>query len=84
MRQVPEHVPFETKAVLLGGTGPLRPVYQFMLACEAGDWEQAKSFATHLRLEESEVGEIWWQAMRFAAAGFGACLAHAARFTPLD
>lgn len=83
MRQVPEHVPFETKAVLLGGTGPLRPCIS---SCwrEAGDWKQAKSFATHLRLKESEVGEIWWQAMRWAAAGFGACLAHAARFTPLD
>ena len=68
MSQVLEHVPLdaETKAVLLGGTGRLRPVYQLMLAREAGDWEQAKSFAAHLRLEESEVGEIWWQAMEWA------------------
>jgi c-di-GMP-related signal transduction protein len=68
MTQVLEHVPLdaETKAVLLGGTGRLRPVYQLMLAREAGDWEQAKSFATHLRVEESEVAEIWWQAMQWA------------------
>ena len=68
MSQVLEHVPLdaETKAVLLGGTGRLRPVYQLMLAREAGDWEQAKSFAAHLRLDESEVGEVWWQAMHWA------------------
>ncbi len=68
MSQVLEHVPLdaETKAVLLGGTGRLRPVYQLMLAREAGDWEQAKGFAAHLRLEESEIGEIWWQAMQWA------------------
>jgi c-di-GMP-related signal transduction protein len=37
MTQVLEHVPLdaETKAVLLGGTGRLRPVYQLMLAREA-------------------------------------------------
>jgi c-di-GMP-related signal transduction protein len=68
MTQVLEHVPLdaETKAVLLGGTGRLRPVYQLMLAREAGDWEQAKSFAAHLRVEEAEIAEIWWQAMQWA------------------
>ena len=68
MSQVLEHVPLdaETKAVLLGGTGRLRPVYQLMLARESGDWETAKSFAAHLHLEESDVGEIWWQAMQWA------------------
>jgi len=68
MAQVLEHVPLdaETKSVLLGGTGRLRPVYQLMLARESGDWELAKSFAAHLHLEESEVGDIWWQAMQWA------------------
>ena len=36
-----------------------------MLAREAGDWEQAKSFAAHLRVEEGEVAEMWWQAMQW-------------------
>lgn len=68
MAQVVEHVPLdaETKSVLLGGTGRLRPVYQLMLAQESGDWEQAKNFAVHLRVEEPEVAEIWWQAMQWA------------------
>jgi hypothetical protein len=37
-----------------------------MLAQESGDWEQAKNFAVHLRVEEPEVAEIWWQAMQWA------------------
>src|SRR5437764_11472174 len=35
----------ETKAVLLGGVGRLRPVYQLMLARESGEWENAAALA---------------------------------------
>jgi len=34
-----------TKEALMGGAGPLGPIYQLMLAQEAGQWEQAKDFA---------------------------------------
>ena len=66
MTQVLEHVPLDAETKAVGGTGRLRPVYQLMLAREAGDWEQAKSFAAHLRVEEGEVAEMWWQAMQWA------------------
>ena len=41
MSEVLEKVPLdqETKAVLLGGTSHLRPLYQLMLAQESGDWQ---------------------------------------------
>jgi c-di-GMP-related signal transduction protein len=68
MAEVLEKIPLdqETKAVLMGGTGSLRPVYQLMLAKEAGHWEQAKEFAAQLRISESETGELWWGAMKWA------------------
>jgi EAL and modified HD-GYP domain-containing signal transduction protein len=56
----------ETKAVLSGGGGKLKPVYDLMLAQEAGKWQAAKESAAQLRISESEAGEMWWQAMQWA------------------
>lgn len=56
----------ETKSVLSGGGGRLQPVYDLMLAQEAGKWQAAKESAGLLRISESEVGELWWQAMQWA------------------
>ncbi|HZQ68159.1 MAG TPA: HDOD domain-containing protein [Terriglobales bacterium] len=56
----------ETRAVLLGGASRLRPVYQLMLAEEAGEWEQAAILARSLQLADSDVAELYWQAMQWA------------------
>jgi EAL and modified HD-GYP domain-containing signal transduction protein len=56
----------ETKAVLSGAGGKLKPVYDLMLAQEAGKWQAAKESAAQLRISESEAGEMWWQAMQWA------------------
>jgi c-di-GMP-related signal transduction protein len=68
MTEVLEKVPLDqqTKTVLMGGTGLLRPVYQLMLAQESGQWDQAKEFAQQLHISESETGELWWEAMKWA------------------
>ena len=68
MAQVVEQVPLdqETKSVLLNGEGKLRPVYQLTLAQEAGNWEAAKESAALLRISESEVAALWWEAMQWA------------------
>ncbi len=68
MTEVLEKIPLDqqTKTVLMGGTGLLRPVYQLMLAKESGRWEQAKEFAERLHISESETGELWWEAMKWA------------------
>jgi len=55
-----------TKEALMGGAGPLGPIYQLMLAQEAGQWEQAKDFARQLHVTESEARELWWAAMKWA------------------
>jgi CBS-domain-containing membrane protein len=36
------------------------------LAQEAGRWEQAKEFAGQLHISESETGELWWEATKWA------------------
>jgi len=68
MAQVVEQVPLdqETKSVLLNGEGKLRPIYQLTLAQEAGNWEAARESAGQLRISESEVAALWWEAMQWA------------------
>lgn len=56
----------DTKSVLSGGGGRLQPIYELMLAQEAGNWQAAKESADKLRISESEAGELWWQAMQWA------------------
>jgi c-di-GMP-related signal transduction protein len=56
----------EIKAALLGQNGTLRPLYQFMLAQESGEWEQSSELARQLKLSEEEVATLWWQAMQWA------------------
>ncbi len=74
MAEVLEKVPIdqETKAVLLGGGSRLRPLYQLMLAQESGDWQQSAELAKTLNLGESDVAEIYWQAMQWARQMSGA------------
>jgi EAL and modified HD-GYP domain-containing signal transduction protein len=68
MRQVLDKVPVdqECKAVLLGAASPLQPFYQLMLAQESGDWKAVSALAIHLHLRESDVADVYWQAMQWA------------------
>jgi c-di-GMP-related signal transduction protein len=67
MTTVLESIPLdhETKAVLLGGTSKLTPVYQLMLGRESGDWRATSDSARQLSLSESEVAEAYFQAMQW-------------------
>jgi c-di-GMP-related signal transduction protein len=68
MPEVLDRVPIdqETKALLLGGTGRLRPLYQLMLARESGDWQNAAELSKSLHLSDGEVAEAYWSAMQWA------------------
>ncbi len=68
MTEVLDSVPIdqETKEVLLGRGTRLRPLYRLMLAQESGDWQAVAELAKSLSLRESEVAEIYWQAMQWA------------------
>jgi c-di-GMP-related signal transduction protein len=67
MEEILEKVPLDKdiKSVLLGHGGRLQPVYELMLAQEAGNWEAARQAAARLSLAESETGELWWQALQW-------------------
>ena len=68
MSEVVEKVPIdqETKTLLLGGPGRLRPLYQLMLARESGDWRNTAELAKGLHLKDNEVAEAYWSAMQWA------------------
>jgi hypothetical protein len=60
----------DTKAQLLcgktGGTTPLSPVYDLMVAREAGDWESVSKLTEQLRLAQRFVDKSFIEAMRWA------------------
>jgi c-di-GMP-related signal transduction protein len=55
-----------TKTVLLGNPSLLSPVYQLMLAQEAGDWQGVANANAQLHLPESMISECHWKAMQWA------------------
>ena len=59
-------VDHDTKSVLLGGNGRLRPLYDLMIARESGDWTATTECAHQLGLNDSEVAEAYWLAMQWA------------------
>lgn len=68
MQQVLDSIPIdlESKTVLLGGAGRLRPFYQLMLAQESGEWQAVSELSRELHLNESDVADSHWEAMQWA------------------
>lgn len=68
MKKVLDSVPIdlESKAVLLGQPGRLRPFYQLMLAQESGEWKAVNELSRELHLSETDVVEAHWQALQWA------------------
>lgn len=68
MQQVLDNIPIdqESKMVLLGKVGRLRPFYQLMLAQESGEWQAVSDLSRQLHLEETDVAQAYWQAMQWA------------------
>jgi len=56
----------ETRAVLLGQSSPLSPIYELMLAQENAQWEKVAEFSSRLGLRGSFVAECHWKAMQWA------------------
>lgn len=68
MTQVLENIPVDhdTKAVLLGEDGKLRPLYDLMIARETGNWDGMTNHARKLGLTDKEVSLAYWNAMQWA------------------
>jgi EAL and modified HD-GYP domain-containing signal transduction protein len=69
MPMVLEKIPLDqdTKAVLLGQTSRLRPVYQLMLAHESGQWDAVAELCKNLHLDTEDTASSYWQAQQWAS-----------------
>jgi c-di-GMP-related signal transduction protein len=68
MAEILEKIPLdaETKMVLRGEAGLLRPIYQLILAHESGEWEAARALCETLHLEPDTVAAWYFQAQEWA------------------
>lgn len=57
----------DTRAVLLGERCPLSPIYDLMLAQEAGQWDEAERLSRELRLADGFAADTHWAAMQWAS-----------------
>ena len=55
----------ETRAVLRGEPGLLRPIYQLMLAQESGEWETARGICDSPPIDRDVVASSYWQAQQW-------------------
>jgi len=68
MREVLEGLPLDASArtVLLEGTGPLSPVYDLMLAVEAGLWPKIAVLASQFDINQEFLAQSQLNAMEWA------------------
>lgn len=68
MSEILDKIPLdaETKAVLRGKSGVLRPIYQLILAHESGEWDAARAICDSLHLDPDTVATLYWQAQNWA------------------
>jgi len=73
MREVLEGLPLDTesKTLLLENKGPLLPIYNLILAVEAGVWPAIASFSKQLGLQEEFIAQCHWNAMEWAQTIIG-------------
>jgi c-di-GMP-related signal transduction protein len=56
----------DSKTVLLENKGPLAPVYDLMLAMEAGIWPKIESLSSQLGIDQDFIAKSYWDAMDWA------------------
>jgi c-di-GMP phosphodiesterase len=56
----------DTRAVLLGESSALSPIYELMLAQENALWDKVGQISSQLGLRDSFVAECHWKAMQWA------------------
>jgi EAL and modified HD-GYP domain-containing signal transduction protein len=68
MREVLEGLSIDVSArtVLLEDAGPLSPVFDLMLAMEAGAWPKIAALASQLGMDQKYVAQAQWSAMEWA------------------
>jgi EAL and modified HD-GYP domain-containing signal transduction protein len=69
MHDVLEDLPLDeaVRTVLLENKGPLSPIYELILAVEAGVWPKVEELATFdLKIDEDFIAQSHWEAMEWA------------------
>ena len=68
MREVLEGLPLEenVKTVLLENKGSLTPIFDLMLAMEAGIWPRIEVLAAQLAIDQDFTAQSYWKAMEWA------------------
>ena len=56
----------DVKAALLGRENRLRSVYDFILTCEKGDWENLSKQAAALGIQENRAYQIYLEALKWS------------------
>ena len=56
----------DTRAVLLGDPSPVRPVYDLVMAHEAGQWCGIAGLAASLHLDPEDSAAMYWEAQQWA------------------
>ena len=68
MREVLEGLPLDAEArtVLLENDGPLSPLYQLIVAVEAGAWPKIAALSNRLKVSQNFIAQCQWDAMEWA------------------
>lgn len=68
MREVLEGLPLDEDArnVLLENDGPLSPLYQLIVAVEAGAWPKIAALSYRLKIKQDVIAQCQWDAMEWA------------------
>lgn len=68
MREVLEGLPLDEEArdVLLENDGPLSPLYQLIVAVEAGAWPKIAALSYRLKIKQDFIAQCQWDAMEWA------------------
>ena len=68
MRDVLEGLPIDdgSRTALMEGKGPLSPVYELMLAVEAGVWPRIAALASRFQIQQDFIAQSYWDAMQWA------------------
>ena len=56
----------DARTVLLENKGPLSPIYELIIAVEAGIWPKVAKLSSQLRINQGYIAQLQWAAMEWA------------------
>jgi EAL and modified HD-GYP domain-containing signal transduction protein len=56
----------DARTVLLENKGPLSPIYELIIAVEAGVWPKVARLSSQLKINQGYIAQLQWAAMEWA------------------